>query len=46
MGIDLSATVKLIDELEEAALAERQGRPDDRRAWEVAITPKGRRTLE
>jgi DNA-binding MarR family transcriptional regulator len=45
MGIDPSAMVKLIDELESARLAERRRRPGDRRAWEVAITPKGRRTL-
>ena len=46
MGIDPSAMVKLIDELESARLAERRRRPSDRRAWEVTITPKGRRTLE
>jgi DNA-binding MarR family transcriptional regulator len=46
MEIDPSAMVALIDELEGAGLAERRRRPGDRRAWEVAITPKGRRTLE
>src|SRR5262249_36523031 len=46
MGIDPSAMVTLIDELEAAGLAERSRRPGDRRAWEVAITPNGRRTLE
>jgi DNA-binding MarR family transcriptional regulator len=46
MGIDPSAMVKLINELEDAGLAERRRRPGDRRAWEVAITPKGRRTLQ
>jgi DNA-binding MarR family transcriptional regulator len=46
MGIDPSAMVTLIDELESAGLAERRRRPGDRRAWEVAITPKGRRSLE
>ena len=46
MGIDPSAMVKLINELEDAGLAERRRRPGDRRAWEVAITSKGRRTLE
>ncbi len=46
MGIDPSAMVKLINELETAGLAERRRRPGDRRAWEVTITPKGRRTLE
>jgi DNA-binding MarR family transcriptional regulator len=46
MGIDPSAMVTLIDELEGLELAARRRRPGDRRAWEVAITPKGRRTLE
>lgn len=46
MGIDPSAMVKLINELEEAGLARRRRRPNDRRAWEVAITAKGRRTLQ
>jgi DNA-binding MarR family transcriptional regulator len=46
MGIDPSAMVKLINELEEAGLAERRRRPNDRRAWEVAITSQGRRLLE
>ena len=46
MGIDPSAMVKLINELEGTGLAERRRRPGDRRAWEVSITPKGRRTLD
>ena len=46
MGIDPSAMVKLINELESAGLAQRRRRPGDRRAWEVSITPKGRRALE
>jgi DNA-binding MarR family transcriptional regulator len=46
MGIDPSAMVTLIDELEGAGLAERRRRPGDRRAWQVSITAKGRRTLE
>ena len=46
MGIDPSAMVKLINELEDAGLADRRRRPNDRRAWEVTITAKGRRTLE
>lgn len=46
MGIDPSAMVKLIDELEAEGLAERRRRANDRRAWEVAITAKGRRMLE
>jgi DNA-binding MarR family transcriptional regulator len=46
MGIDPSAMVKLINELEDTGLAERRRRPGDRRAWEVSITSEGRRTLE
>jgi DNA-binding MarR family transcriptional regulator len=46
MGIDPSAMVKLINELEGAGLVKRRRRPGDRRAWEVSITPKGRRALE
>ncbi|MFZ0387592.1 MAG: MarR family winged helix-turn-helix transcriptional regulator [Solirubrobacteraceae bacterium] len=46
MGIDPSAMVKLINELENNGLAERRRRPGDRRAWEVTITPQGRRSLE
>jgi DNA-binding MarR family transcriptional regulator len=46
MGIDPSTMVSLIDQLETAGLANRRPRPTDRRAREVAITPKGRRVLE
>jgi DNA-binding MarR family transcriptional regulator len=46
MGIDPSTMVSLIDQLEAAGLAERRPRPRDRRAREVAITPKGRRVLK
>jgi DNA-binding MarR family transcriptional regulator len=46
MGIDPSAMVTLIDDLEGRGLAQRRRRPGDRRAWEVAITPHGRRTLQ
>jgi DNA-binding MarR family transcriptional regulator len=46
MGIDPSTMVSLIDELESAGLAKRRPHPTDRRAREVAITPKGRRLLE
>ena len=45
MGIDPSAMVKLINRLEEEGLVERRRRSNDRRAWEVAITAKGRRTV-
>ncbi len=46
MGIDPSATVKLINELEAAGLVDRRRRPNDRRAWVVTTTSKGRRTLQ
>ena len=46
MGVDPSTMVSLIDQLETAGLAKRRPRPTDRRAREVAITPKGRRVLE
>lgn len=46
MGIDPSAMVKLINQLEEVGLAERHRRPNDRRAWKVTITPNGRHTLQ
>jgi DNA-binding MarR family transcriptional regulator len=46
MGIDPSTMVSLIDQLETAGLAERRPHPTDRRAREIAITPKGRRFLE
>ena len=46
MGIDPSTMVSLIDELEREGLARRRPHPDDRRARQVSITPKGRRRLE
>ena len=46
MGIDPSTMVALLDGLEGAGLVTRRPHPDDRRAREVAITPKGRKTLE
>ena len=46
IGIDPSTMVSLIDELERAGLAKRRPHPNDRRAREVVITPKGRRTVE
>jgi MarR family transcriptional regulator, transcriptional regulator for hemolysin len=45
LGIDRSTMVSLIDELENAELARRRPSPTDRRAREIAITPKGRRLL-
>jgi DNA-binding MarR family transcriptional regulator len=46
MGIDPSTMVSLIDQLESAGLAKRRPSARDRRAREIAITPKGRRLLE
>jgi MarR family transcriptional regulator, transcriptional regulator for hemolysin len=46
MGIDRSTMVSLIDQLEGAGLAKRRPSATDRRAREIAITPKGRRLLQ
>jgi DNA-binding MarR family transcriptional regulator len=46
MGIDPSTMVSLVDQLERAGLAKRRPHQQDRRAREVLITPKGRRTLK
>src|SRR5215207_2609241 len=46
LGIDRSTMVSLIDQLESAELARRRPCPTDRRAREIAITPKGRRLLQ
>jgi DNA-binding MarR family transcriptional regulator len=45
LGIDRSTMVSLVDQLEAAGLARRRPSATDRRAREVAITPKGRRLL-
>jgi MarR family transcriptional regulator, transcriptional regulator for hemolysin len=46
LGIDRSTMVSLIDHLEGAGLARRRPSATDRRAREIAITPKGRRLLQ
>ena len=46
LGIDRSTMVSLIDQLESAGLATRRPSATDRRAREIAITPKGRRHLQ
>ena len=46
LGIDRSTMVSLIDQLESAGLAKRRPSATDRRAREIAITPKGRRALQ
>jgi DNA-binding MarR family transcriptional regulator len=45
MGIDRTTMVSLIDQLEGAGLAKRRPSANDRRAREIAITPKGRGAL-
>jgi DNA-binding MarR family transcriptional regulator len=45
MGIDPSTMVSLVDQLEGDGLADRRPHPQDRRAREVRITAKGRRSL-
>ena len=45
LGIDRSTMVSLIDQLESAGLATRRPSATDRRAREIAITPKGRKLL-
>jgi DNA-binding MarR family transcriptional regulator len=46
LGIDRSTMVSLIDQLEDAGLANRRPSTTDRRAREVVITSKGRRLLQ
>ena len=46
MGIDPSTMVSLVDQLERAGLAKRRPQAQDRRAREILVTPKGRRTLK
>ena len=46
LGIDRSTMVSLIDQLESAGLAKRRPSATDRRAREIATTPKGRRLLQ
>jgi len=41
-----SGLTRVIDRMEEAGLVERQRPPDDRRAIEVVITPKGDQALQ
>ena len=46
LGVDRSTMVALVDQLEDAGLAQRKKSAADRRAREIAITPRGRRLLE
>jgi DNA-binding MarR family transcriptional regulator len=46
MGIDPSTMVSLVDVLQRDGMANRRPHPNDRRAYAVTITAKGRRALE
>ena len=46
MGVDPSTMVARMDALEHGGLIERRRSDEDRRAYEISLTPKGRKTLE
>jgi DNA-binding MarR family transcriptional regulator len=46
LGADRTTMVALVDGLEEKGLVERRRHPEDRRAYEVHLTAKGRRVCE
>jgi DNA-binding MarR family transcriptional regulator len=46
MGVDRTTMVALVDGLERSGLVERERDPDDRRAYALRATPRGRRVLE
>jgi DNA-binding MarR family transcriptional regulator len=46
LGIPASRMVAIVDELENRKLVERRRNPDDRRAYALYLTPKGRRLLK
>jgi DNA-binding MarR family transcriptional regulator len=45
MGVDPSTMVARMDALESGGLIERRRSDEDRRAYEISLTPKGRKTL-
>jgi DNA-binding MarR family transcriptional regulator len=45
-GVDRTTMVAVVDELEQGALVERRRDPDDRRAYSLEATAKGRRMLK
>ncbi|MGK5552234.1 MarR family winged helix-turn-helix transcriptional regulator [Actinomadura kijaniata] len=45
LGVDKSAMVRLVDELEHGGLVRRERAPHDRRAYAVVMTADGERTL-
>jgi MarR family transcriptional regulator, transcriptional regulator for hemolysin len=46
LSLDGSSVVRLLDALENSGLIERCEDPDDRRAKSLALTPRGRRTVD
>jgi DNA-binding MarR family transcriptional regulator len=46
LGIDRTSVVALVDELEAAGLVRRERDADDRRAYVLVLTAKGRRTAQ
>ncbi|EHR50356.1 transcriptional regulator [Saccharomonospora marina XMU15] len=46
LGVDPSAVVSLVDDLERAGLVRRDSHPDDRRTRVVVVTEAGRSTLD
>ncbi len=46
VGLDKSATVQIVDDLEGRGWAERRRSTNDRRYYELVVTPKGRDALD
>ena len=46
LGIDPSSMVARMDALEKLGLVERERSADDRRAYEISLTPEGRKALK
>jgi DNA-binding MarR family transcriptional regulator len=46
IGVPPSRLVAIVDELEDRKLVERRRNPDDRRAYALVLTPKGRKVLD
>lgn len=45
VGLDRTTMVALVDGLERSGMVERERNPDDRRAYALRATPRGRRVL-
>jgi DNA-binding MarR family transcriptional regulator len=46
LGIDRTTMVQLVDELEQRGLVERQRNPNDRRSYQLTLTPVGQQTVD